>query len=459
MSASQHSKKRINILVIANDIILIRQLKRICSEKKFAIMSAQTIGHGFEKFEDHEIDILILTGSVARFGRVRGMAFLDIISEKSAATQILLLVSSKDMSLVFSAFKRRSYQYAKLPISDGELQMLIDAALMNQPQYTPNLLLKSEARKTTFEKMVGGSAKMVDIYRQIRQAASTNMPVLLTGETGTGKDLVARAIHQLSPRSNKVFSPIHLGALPPELVAGELFGYEKGAFTGATRSHRGVFEKAEGGTIFLDEIGTIDEKVQISLLRLLETHKLERIGGNRTISTNVRIIVATNENLSEAVDQGRFREDLFFRLDIFQITLPPVCERSGDVILLVNHFLKQFSDDYQRDIVGISPECISRFESYDWPGNVREIKNVIHRAVLNSTGAILLPEHLPERLQEDHKQRPEIKLTIGCTLKEAERTIILRTLNWTQNNRQRTASILGISRRTLYNKLERYDLL
>jgi DNA-binding NtrC family response regulator len=459
MDASQRIKKRINILLIGHGVELIRQLKRICSEKKFTIMVAQTIEHGFEKFEDHEIDILILTDAVARFGQIRGMAFLDIISEKSAATQILFLASSKDMSLVFSALKRGSYQYAKLPISDGELQMLIDAALLHQPQYTPNLLLKSEARKTTFEKIIGGSAKMVDVYRQIRQAASTDMPVLLTGETGTGKDLVARATHQLSARSKKSFSPVHLGALPPELVAGELFGYEKGAFTGATRSHRGLFEKAEGGTIFLDEIGTIDEKVQISLLRLLEARKLERIGGTRTITANVRIVAATNENLTEAVEQGRFREDLFFRLDIFQIAMPPVRDRGGDVVLLVNHFLKQFSDDYQRDIVGISPECISALESYDWPGNVREIKNVIHRAVLDSTGSVLLPEHLSERLQKARRQPPEIKLSMGCTLTEAERTIILRTLNWTQNNRQRTASILGISRRTLYNKLEKYGLM
>ena len=252
--------------------------------------------------------------------------------------------------------------------------------------------------------------------------------------------------------------PIHLGALPPELVAGELFGYEKGAFTGATRSHRGLFEKAESGTIFLDEIGTIDEKMQISLLRLLETRKLERIGGTRTITANVRIVTATNENLSEAVDQNRFREDLFYRLDIFQIGLPPLRERGGDIVLLVNHFLKQFSDDYQRSIIGISPECISALETYQWPGNVREIKNVIHRAVLNCTGDILLPEHLPERLQKSHRKVPQIGLRLGCTLKEAEREIILRTLNWTQNNRQRTASILGISRRTLYNKLERYNL-
>ena len=451
--------KKVNILVIEHGVELIRQLKRICSGKKFTIMGEQTVEHGFERFEEHEIDILFLTGSSMRPGRVRGMALLDIISEKSAATQILFLATSRDMSLVFSALKRGSYQYAKLPIADGELQMLIDAALLHQPQYTPNLLLKAGARKTSFEQMVGGSAPMREVYRQVRQAASTDMPVLLTGETGTGKDLVARAIHQQSHRSQALFQPIHLGALPPELVASELFGYEKGAFTGATRSHRGLFEKADGGTIFLDEIGTIDEKVQISLLRLIETQQLERIGGNQTISANVRIVTATNENLSEAVDQGRFREDLFFRLDIFQIVLPPVRERGGDVVLLVNHFLKRFSDDYQRSIVGISPECVSALESYDWPGNVREIKNVMHRAVLNATGGILLPDHLPERLQQAHAQIPEIKLPVGCTLKEAEKAVIVKTLNWTRNNRRRTAAILGISRRTLYNKLASYNLL
>ena len=452
------SAKKVKILVIEQGVELIRQLKRICSEKKFAIMGARTIEQGFEKFEEHEIDILFLTGSSARFGRIRGMALLDIISEKSAATQIIFLATSRDMSLIFSALKRGSYQYAKLPITDGELRMLIDAALLHQPQYTPNLLLKAGARKTTFEQMVGNSAIMRDVYRQVRQAACTDMPVLLTGETGTGKDLVARAIHQQSQRRKAPFQPIHLGALPPELVASELFGYEKGAFTGATRSHQGLFEKADGGTIFLDEIGTIDEKIQISLLRLIETQQLERIGGNQTISANVRIVAATNENLSEAVDQGRFREDLFFRLDIFQIVLPPVRERGGDIVLLVNHFLKRFNDDYQRSIVGISPECISALESYNWPGNVREIKNVMHRAVLNATGGILLPEHLPQRLQKAHTQTPEIKLPVGCTLKEAEKAVIVRTLSWTHNNRQQTAAILGISRRTLYNKLANYNL-
>jgi DNA-binding NtrC family response regulator len=459
MSPKQTPKKRITILIIERGVEVIRQLRRICPPQKFTILGAQTIEQGFEHFEQREIDIFILTDSVARFGKIRGMGLLEIITEKSAATQILYLASSKDMALVLSALKSGSYQYAKMPIPDGELKMLIDAALLHQPQYTPNLLLKTGGRKNTFKMLVGGSPKMLEVYRQIRQAASTDMPVLLTGETGTGKDLVAHAIHEMSRRSEKTFLPIHLGALPPELVAGELFGYEKGAFTGATRSHRGLFEQAESGTIFLDEIGTIDEKIQISLLRLLETRKLERIGGTRTITANVRIVAATNENLAEAVEQNRFREDLFYRLDIFQIWLPPLRERGGDIALLVNHFLKRFSDDYQRSIVGISPECVSALEAYQWPGNVREIKNVIHRAVLNCTGDILLPEHLPERLQKSHRKVPRIGLQLGCTLKEAEREIILHTLRWTQNNRQRTASILGISRRTLYNKLERYNLI
>jgi len=460
MKPAKPEKKRVSILVIERGVELVRQIKRIFSPKQVTIVAVQTIEQAFERFEEHAIDVLILTGSVARMGQIPGMDLLDIISEKSAATQILFLTSSKDMSLVFSALKRGSYQYAKLPIADGELKMLIEAALLHQPRYTPNLLLKSNASKTTFEKMVGGSSKMVDVYRQIRQAASFDMPVLLTGETGTGKDLVARAIHQLSARSQKSFLPINLGALPPELVAGELFGYEKGAFTGATRSHRGLFEKGEGGTILLDEIGAIDEKVQISLLRLLETHKLDRIGGRRTITANVRIVAATNENLTKSIEQGRFREDLFFRLDIFQITLPPLRARGGDIALLVNHFLKQFSDDYQRKIVGISPDCITALEAYDWPGNVREIKNVMHRAVLNCTGGgVLLLENLPERLQKVPQKVPEVTLPVGSTLEDAEREMIVHTLKWTGNNRRQTASILNMSRRSLYNKLAKYHLL
>jgi transcriptional regulator with PAS, ATPase and Fis domain len=299
---------------------------------------------------------------------------------------------------------------------------------------------------------------MLEVYRQIQQAARSEIPVLITGETGTGKELVARAIHQLSNRREKPFVPIHLGALPQGLVAGELFGYEKGAFTGASKSYKGSFEAGKRGTILLDEIGTVDEKNQVSLLRLLETKKFQRIGGTRDIKADFRVITATNENLTDAVRQGRFREDLYYRLDVFPVALPAVRDRAGDVTLLVDYFLKQFNRNYKTNILGVSPECINRLESYDWPGNVREIKNVIHRAVVMCPGEILLPEHLPKRFASGQAGPPAVSIQVGSTIAEAEKKMIAQTLAWTNNNRQRSAAILGITRRTLYNKISKYKL-
>jgi len=320
------------------------------------------------------------------------------------------------------------------------------------------LLWKENPEKPGFEDMVGRSPLMQEVYRQIRQAAQTEMPVLITGETGTGKELVARAIHQLSKRKEKPFVPIHLGALPLELVSSELFGYEKSAFTGAWRNYKGSFETAKKGDIFLDEIGTIDEKNQVGLLRLLETKKFQRIGGTRDIKADVRVIAASNENLEKAVRQGRFREDLFYRLDVFPITLPAVCNRTGDVPLIVDYFLKRFNLFYQKKIFGVSPECINRLQSYGWPGNVREIKNVIHRAVVMCSGEVLLPEHLPKRFFAKQPGPPTVSIRLGSTIAEAEKEIIAQTLVWSNNNRQRSAAILGITRRTLYNKISKYKL-
>jgi DNA-binding NtrC family response regulator len=370
----------------------------------------------------------------------------------------LILVHPKELPLAFSAVKAGSYQYAKLPVPDEELRLLVDTALVHRPQSRLNLLLKEDSDKPSFEDMVGRSPRITEVYRQIRQAAQTDIPVLITGETGTGKELVARAIHQLSGRSEKPFVPIHLGALPLDLVSSELFGYEKGAFTGALKNYMGSFERAKGGTVLLDEIGTIDEQNQVSLLRLLETKNYQRIGGTRNIKANVRILAASNEDLNEAIRQGRFREDLFYRLDVFPIIVPTVSERASDIPLIVDHFLKHYNKIYRTDILGVSPECINRLESYGWPGTVREIKNVIHRAVVMCSGAILLPEHLPQRFFSQQNHMPQVSIQLGSSLEEAEKKMIARTLEWTNNNRQRAAAILGISRRTLYNKISRYNL-
>ncbi len=452
------AKDRIKIIVVDRTLEFFRQVQRVFPRDAADLYFERTLEHALEKFEDFTFDILILTGSVFKIRPDTTFELLELIATKSTITQILFLINPGDLPLVSSALKAGSFQYAKLPVPDEELRMLVDTAISSRSEYGMNLLLKGEAQKPGFENMVGRSPAMLDVYRQIRQAAQTDIPVLISGETGTGKDLVARAIHQLSNRSTKPFVPIHLGSLPQELVSSELFGYEKGAFTGAWKSYRGSFERANGGTVFLDEIGTIDEKNQISLLRLLETKKVQRIGGDRSYRANVRMISATNENLDEGVRSGRFREDLFYRLDVFPIALPPVRRRQGDVPLLVDYYLKQFNQAYQTHISGISPGCINLLESYNWPGNVREIKNVLHRAVVMCTGEVLLPNHLPKRfITEDHGP-PALTIPVGTSIEEVEQQMIAHTLKWTRHNRQKAAAMLGISRRTLYNKIAKYGL-
>ncbi len=354
--------------------------------------------------------------------------------------------------------KAGTYQYTKLPITDEELRLLIETAIEQRPEYEAQAQLKPALKTTKLEQLVGSSAAMQDVYRQVRQAAATDMPVLLTGETGTGKDLTAQAIHNRSNRNEGPYIAVNLGALPTELVASELFGHEKGAFTGAVEQYKGKFELAHSGTVFLDEISTIDEKIQVSLLRLIEQKKFHRLGGRGSITSNARLITATNEDLSDAIKQGIFREDLYYRLDVFRIDVPPLRERWGDIPLLIDEFTKRYNKSFHKNIMGIAPECITLLESYDWPGNVRELKNVIQRAVLVCQGDVILPEYLPPRFNPEKSKSGKVSFDIGTTLAEVEREMIVRTLNETANNRKRTAEILGISRRALYNKMKKYEI-
>jgi DNA-binding NtrC family response regulator len=448
----------IKIICVDRGPDLYQQLVRIFSSLHVQLFREPSIDRVLERFESDAFDVLILASSAASGGEITGIELLEIITEKSPATQILFLVNPKEIAMASLALRVGTYHYARLPVSDEELLLLIQAAMEKRPQYGPNLLLKEELGRTKFEQMVGGSPPMQDVYRQIRQAAATDIPVLLVGETGTGKDLVAQAIHQLSARKTNLFLPVHLGALPAELVASELFGHEKGAFTGAQTRYIGSFEQGNMGTIFLDEISTVDESVQVSLLRLLETKKFQRLGGRKTIRTDIRIIAATNVDLYDAVQQGMFREDLYYRLEVFSIALPPVRQRPGDVSLLIDHFLKRFNDAYSKNIIGVSPECVSLLESYDWQGNVREIKNVLHRAVILCSGEVLLPEHLPQRFRTGKPIKKVLQFPLGTSLEIVEREVIRQTLHALDNNRQRVAAVLGISRRTLYNKLAKYNL-
>lgn len=304
----------------------------------------------------------------------------------------------------------------------------------------------------------GCSRKMRQIYKQIKKAATVEIPILLQGETGTGKDLAAQAIHRMSAHHEGPYIPISLSALPSEMVASELFGHEKGAFTGAIAQHKGKFEQARNGTVFLDEIESIDEEVQVSLLRLIEEKRFYRLGGKRQISTNARLTLASNENLEQLVQQGTFRKDLFYRLEVFPIYLPALRKHREDIPLLITEFVARYNRWLKKQITRINQECLHMLQSYEWPGNVRELKNVIHRAVLLCDGEELRSDHLPARLRAERSAVPMLSFHIGTPLEDIERTVIIKTLELANNNRTEAAKLLGISRRALYNRLRKYQI-
>lgn len=411
-----------------------------------------------DRFEREIFDLMLFSSSMAHTEPNNAMEILDLISMKCPGTQILFFTHPNKLKIAHKALKTGVFHYSLLPISDEELKMLIETAIETKPQLGLNLMLRSEVEKTTFERMVGRSPAMHQVYRQIRQAAATDIPVLLSGETGTGKELAAQAIHELSSRLHAPFVTVHIGALPSDLVASELFGHERGAFTSATGRRKGCFETADGGTVFLDELATIDEKMQVSLLRLLENCEFSRIGSQESVSVDVRVIAASNADLADEIRRGNFREDLYYRLDVLHITMPALRERHGDINLLVDHFIKSACDDFQKVIRGISSDFISCLEAYPWPGNVRELKNVIQRAVISCAGDILKTSQLPRRISNYQKDDNTMTIRLGTNLEAVEQELITRTLEYTGHNRTRTSEILGISRRSLYNKIQRYGL-
>lgn len=315
-----------------------------------------------------------------------------------------------------------------------------------------------------FEGILAFTLKMRSVIQYIMEAAAEDIPVLITGETGTGKDLVAAAIHKRSSRNIFPYLPVNMGAIAPELVSSELFGHEKGAYTGASERRAGLFEQAQGGTLFLDEITTMDEKTQVSLLRVLETKTIRRVRGERDIHVHVRVIAATNENIEEAVQKGRFREDLFYRLDVFRIQLPPLRDRFSALSLLADHFVALFAQLYKKDVRIVSSETYRLIRAYPWPGNIRELKNVIQRGVLLAKGAEFSADLLPDRIRDfagsgAEKPREHSPIQLGMSLEEVEKEYIRMALSSVNGNKVKAASLLKVSRRTLYNKLKRFDLL
>jgi two-component system response regulator AtoC len=320
------------------------------------------------------------------------------------------------------------------------------------------MLANDRIEAQSFDGMHARSRGMLQVFEKIRVASQSDTTVLIVGESGTGKELVARSIHQRSQFAEGPFVAVHTGAIPQDLIASELFGHEKGAFTGAVDKKPGKFELAEGGTLFLDEISTMDERTQINLLRVLETHAYTRVGGKKERDAKVRVLAASNRDLEAMVKAGQFREDLYYRLNIFAVKIPPLRERSEDIPVIAGEYVREFAQKYGKAVASIPAETQRLLVNYNWPGNVRELRNVVEQAVLLARDSELSPSLLPQMLHRGPLREDVIKIPIGTAMDDIEREVILRTLAANAGNKTATAEVLGISRRSIYNKLALYGI-
>jgi DNA-binding NtrC family response regulator len=393
--------------------------------------------------------------------RMDGLALLRSLQSQGADVTTLLLTAQGTVETAVEAMKEGAYDYLTKPIDIQRLKILLDKIVERQETLREVKALRRQLREHgTFGPMIGHSPEMRKIYQVVEQAAPTNASVLITGESGTGKELVAQTIHQLSPRSAFPFVAINCAAIPETLLESEIFGHEKGAFTGAADRRQGCFELADRGTLFLDEIGEMTPTTQVKLLRVLQERKFRRLGGRNEQSVDVRVIAATNFDPLEAVQKGKLREDLYYRLNVFALHLPPLRERKEDLPLLVQSFITEFNSRNQKAISGVDHHAMRMLDQYAWPGNVRELRNVIERATILATGQFIEPRHLPPALSNEPapQHQPQVALAPGTTVEEAERRLIMMTLEHTRDNKTRAAEILGISLKTLHNKLNKLRL-
>jgi DNA-binding NtrC family response regulator len=442
----------INVLVVDDDMNLVRALVELLAQAGYHAEAALTAEEALERCRD-ETYHLVLT-DLQLPGR-NGIALIKTLAEACPDTKSVLITAHGSIRSAVTALKRGAVEYMTKPIKPRRLLALIGALTANSPPYLTNrLLLASKLPTTTEGALTARSRGMQDVFERIRLAAQSDTAVLVTGESGTGKGLVARAIHDRSSSSQGPFVDLHLGALPREQIGPELFGQERPG----DESLPGKLDEAEGGTLFLDEIWAMDEPTQVSLLRFLESSQLARVGGKKEHAAHVRVIAASSRDLEELVKAGQFREDLYYRLATFSIKIPPLRDRIEDLPVLAAEFLHELAVKYGRPVATIPSETQRLLQGYAWPGNVRELRNVIEQAVLLARGPELSPLLLPQMLHRSPSRAQVIKIPIGTAMDQVEREVILRTLEANDGNKTATAEVLGISRRSIYNKLAVYGL-
>ncbi len=445
-------EKKHRILVVDDEEIVRQSLLAWFKEDGYEVDTAENADAALRLFEKGKYALILLD---IKMPGMSGMDLLVKLKEYDPDAIIILITAYASVSSAVKALKSGAYDYITKPIDPDELSHIVEKALYQKDLEHENVKLKESIDEITKpDNLIGESHQMKEIYSLINTVAQTDTTVLILGESGTGKELVAKAIHLNSKRKYFPLVTVNCGALPESLLESELFGHEKGAFTGAHYRRKGKFEMANGGTIFLDEIGTISNKVQVELLRVIETKQFTRVGGSETITSDFRVIAATNENLEELVKEGKFREDLYYRLNVFTIHIPPLRERIEDIPLLANYFLKKFTTSMNKKVTGISDEAMSFLMKYKWPGNVRELENAIERAVVVCRNDKIQLDDLPFRISSNSLYS-EVEDKSLSEVEKRHIALVLQENNW---NISKSAEDLKIDRVTLYNKIKKYGL-
>jgi DNA-binding NtrC family response regulator len=446
------SESREKILLVDDEPAALSALETLL-EETYALFTATSGNAAWQILQEEDIAVAVVDLALPD---LNGLELLRRLRENNLATELIMVTGHGSIDSAVEAMRIGAYDYLTKPVEGERLQQIIAKAIEKNALTVSNRAMATQLRElTSYEELTGQSESMREIYKLIEAVAKSDTSILITGESGTGKELVARAVHQRSARSKAPFVAVNCSALPAEILENEFFGHEKGAFTGALAEKPGCFELADHGSLFLDEIGEMPYELQAKLLRVLEERKFRRLGGRKEIAVDVRVISATNRDARRAVKEKILREDLFYRLAVVEIDLPPLREHLGDLPILAQTFLQRYADKAGKRLIGFSREALELLSRHAWPGNVRELRNVIERAVLLCTGRQITAADLPKYFFE-LEDSAEIHLAVGTTMDEAERCIILRTLAAHNNNKTRAAEVLGISLKTMHNKLSRY---
>jgi DNA-binding NtrC family response regulator len=436
-------------------------LKQFLETQDYDVVVADSGEEGLRQFLEEKPDIVLTD---IRMPGMDGVTLLEKIIAADPDALVILLTAYGSVEDAVKAMKKGAFYYLTKPVNLEELEFLIKKALASRHLEEENRELKQALFKEKFDKgdILAKSDKMIELLRTVDQVAQTNSTVLIEGESGTGKELIAHRIHRSSKRRSKPFVAVHCAALTETLLASELFGHERGSFTGATERKVGRFERANEGTLFLDEIGEISSEMQVKLLRAIQEGEIERVGGTKTIKVDVRLICATNKNLVEEVRKGNFREDLFYRINVIYVKVPPLRERKEDIPFLVDSFIKNISMANGKKIREIAPEAVAILMRYDWPGNIRELKNIIERMVVLTNTDVLTSQNIPEDIRYGSRGRgpqlASISSSPSSSLSEIEKEVIQKTIGDVKGNKSLAAKKLGISRRTLYRKIDEYRI-